>query len=115
MTDDTPKDDKWRGFVNITLDESDKAAVKKQVFDAAAAFHYLVSLISEGYKVTLSQDRKNQDAILISATGREANQGLTMTQRHALPEVAVTAHYYAHVVKTNQEWPFEDDEEAWTW
>jgi hypothetical protein len=102
---------KWIGFSDVRLTDGDKAAIKAADWDDYKAALYLVGLAQEGYRCTLSWDEDNH-CFVVSATGIDGNEnvGLTMSQRHADFATAVCAHWYAHVEKTDRQWPLPNQQ-----
>lgn len=95
---------KWRGFSNIPLTSAQKKVAKALKWGPAECFGYLLSLLDDGYKVTLTMDGES-GAYTVSATGRVDNAGLTMTQRHSKLETACMAHATAHLQVSETRWP----------
>lgn len=94
---------KWRGFVEVDLKEEDKKAIKKRKWSAADCMAYLEELAKHNYKVSISLDTNN-DAYIVSATGKDENAGWTMSQRHGNLWTAINAHAYAHLEVTFGDW-----------
>lgn len=96
--------DEWKGFVNIHLTEQDKKEVNGKLLTRVKAFDFLKEMAETGYKVSLTWSL-DFETWIVALTGKDGpNKGLTMTQRHAKFETAVTALYYAHVMLTDGDW-----------
>ncbi len=54
-----PSNPNFRGFINYTLTEDDKAAVKRIEFSDADAISWLEKSVDSGYKLTINYDSYN--------------------------------------------------------
>jgi len=90
----------WQGYVNIRLEKADKAEIKKRAekVKPAELWAFVLDCVNHGYQFSVSPDPEN-GAMIATLTGKDEaalNAGLSMSQRHADPAVAVTALMYAH-------------------
>lgn len=97
----------WRGFVNIELFSQDKKAIKEMRKKHDTLWPLITDLLQSGYKITFTQDFEN-DCVICSFTGwddmTKPNDGITMTQRHADPQIAFLAALFVHMEKTGGDW-----------
>jgi len=71
----------WNGFVNCELTAEDKATFKVWDVDFGDAFDLLVGRVTEGYRLSVSHNKKN-DSFIASLTGSEDcgdNAGYTLS------------------------------------
>lgn len=100
------QDDGWRGFVNVELNDAQKAAVKAMRADIQKCWAVVFDLVEGEYKMSLSLDAKN-NAYVFSMTARrekDVNQGLTLTSRGGTVEGAVASFVYKHSVVLEGDW-----------
>lgn len=67
-----PPAKQWNGFVSCELTAEDKATFKVWDVDFGDAFDLLVGRVTEGYRFSLSHNKKN-DSFIASLTGSEDN------------------------------------------
>lgn len=106
----------WEAFVNIRLETNHKKEIKDRVEKLALddLLLWLFERVDDGYKITLSPDFDNGAVVatMTGATKDNRNAGLSMSQRHADPIVALVAMRYAHdVIASGGEW----EQAQWDW
>lgn len=92
--------DGWRGFVNVELTTEQKLEAKKLLNDAPRVWDNIFSLISEGYKMTLSYDdaRSAYNLSMTCRAERDPNKGLTLSGRGGTEHSAAASFWYKHRV-----------------
>lgn len=89
---------KWKGFVNLRLNQEEKMAIKENTLDESECFAALRDMATDGYKVSLSYSI-SEDVFTVSATGAyqgRPNAGITMSLRHRDVEVACSGLIWCH-------------------
>lgn len=93
-------------FVEGYLDEVDRKWLEDNMDSAADCVLELVSQISEGYKLSVSYDRKSERflASLACSDNGSADFGKILTSRGASPLAATFALWYRHYRKFQFGW-----------
>lgn len=84
---------KWKGFVPISLNSQEKAAVKEGLLSPEGCWQFVQDMATAGYKVSLSYSIP-EDVFTIALTGvyqEKPNAGLTVSQRHKDCDVVASA------------------------
>jgi hypothetical protein len=103
---------KWQGFVNIALTKEEKKAIKAQLLEEATGFEFLMNVVTDGYKSSISYSVP-EDTYTVSLTGLyqgKPNAGITMSMRHKELITALTALSWCH----EQAGTFGEWSERWT-
>jgi hypothetical protein len=92
-------------FVNVTITAIEQAAIKAANFDLPTMDESLNALFSDGYKLSLRYDERNDCfcAWLIGAVG-SANVGLTLTGRGSTVSKSIKQLLYIHHVMLEKDW-----------
>lgn len=99
----SPRDKKsdyvWQGFVDIPLSEAQKADFKSWNVEADDILAAVASVVTDGYKVTLSHDEKHgtYQASLTCLADGDPNRGFTMSGRAGDPLKALAVALYKHL------------------
>lgn len=101
-----PDDTAWRGFVQCELSDLDKQHVRELLAAGETAWEYLLALVVEGYKLTLSFDYSNSSwvASLTCKRSSDPNVGLTLTARGGTVVGAMVALFYKDDAVLKREW-----------
>jgi len=97
--DPKPGESQWLGFVDIPLSDADKARIPELGIEGERAFNFLEEMIEDGYKITLSQDKKHS-CYIATATGQHTesgNDGYSLSGRGPSTAGAVAALAYKHI------------------
>lgn len=106
----------WKGFIDCELTTEDKYLLKTT--DATHDYPPLptiTKLVEDGYKFSLSFDKKN-DTYIASLTDQDfasPTEGYTLTGRGGEPIKAITALLFKHFIKLEDGWitPAEQDDD----
>jgi hypothetical protein len=100
----------WRGYVDYTLKDSDKAmflewASGKDVWD-----NEVPSLVEDGYKVSVSHDSYHSTCIgtIYCPIAGHENAGWCLTARHSDPGTAIYRVVFLHFIVLEGNWNTED-------
>jgi len=100
-------DAQWGGFINIRVDDADKAAFELWYVDhRAEVIAALDDLMGEGMKVSLSYDHENE-CYICSFTGRGWLAGTSrwcMTTRAGTFDESIALALYKHFVMAEADW-----------
>lgn len=101
-----PQNDGWKGFVNVELNEVDKAQVRALVNDMNAVWYVVWDLVDRGYKLTISFDASHDvyNCSMTCRADREPNQGLTLSGRGGTVQAAVASFVFKHQTLLGGSW-----------
>jgi len=93
----------WKGFINISLSNTHKQAIKDNTLGINEAYSFLESIGLEGYKVSLScePDSSTWTVAVTQSYSHLPNPGYAFSMRHKDLQVAISAVYYVHVVMSD--------------
>lgn len=92
-------------FVNTSLDDDVKAKIKEAPWDIEAFNNAMVKLMSDGYKLTVRYDAKNDCfAAWLVAPPNGSNKGYILAGRGSTPFKAVKQVSYIHFVVYDGDW-----------
>jgi hypothetical protein len=96
----------WRGFVDCDLSQADKDGIRALLQDFPDAWAWLMGMVFEGYKMSLSYDHNNSSYVLALTCWRasDKNNGLTLTARGGKLESAVVSIWYKDTVMLKGAW-----------
>ncbi len=96
-------------FVNITLSKEQLSAVKAESWDMSMTDNVLNKLLSDGYKVTMRYDDRNDcfACWLIPSAGSE-NAGYILAGRGSTPSKAIKQLAFLHFKVFDEVWGSED-------
>jgi hypothetical protein len=89
---------KWQGFVNVSMTQEEKRAVKAGLMGEGDGFEFLMNAATAGYKCSISYSIA-EDVYTVSLTGQyqeKPNAGITMSMRHRELMVALSALRWCH-------------------
>ena len=93
-------------FVNISLNDKEKAQLKSQPFTLDDLDNAALRLSQEGYKISLSYDSKHNcySAFLFPTATCQSNKGLMLSGKGSTPVKALKQLFYGHYVQLREEW-----------
>lgn len=106
----------FKGFVNIPLDESDKARISETANDYDV-FGDLSTLTLTGYKVGLAYDTYSSavQATLTCHAPDDPNFGYAISSRNPDPRLALVSVVFKHFEKCNGVWQGVDRPAPTNW
>jgi len=96
----------WKGFVNVTLTDKEKTAIKAMEVTDDDLFDCLLTVIDAGHKVTITR-KKDSPAAVVSFTGTDAenkNFGYTLSSFAPQLRDAVKVNFYKHHYILSGDW-----------
>lgn len=96
----------WIGFIDVPLNDDDKAAIRAMRELPAPAWETVWDLVEGGYKLSISFDAQH-DLYTFSMTAKrtgDVNAGLTLTGRGASYTGAMCSFVHKHLVKLEGDW-----------
>jgi len=93
-------------FINYELDKTAQAACKAWSLTSESAFHALLGLLDEGYRVTLKFDDYSDSyaSFMQQQAAEGVNYGFTLTGRGSTPEKALKQLLYKHFEVMGELW-----------
>lgn len=93
-------------FIDVQLDEKGREKLKAWYASLTDQETLVDELLSEGYKITMSWDTRNQcySAFLVPSSEKSPNWGMILTARSGNWYRAVVALYYKHKLMLKGDW-----------
>jgi len=98
--------DGWKGFVNVELNDLQKAECKLWRAHPEKIWNVIWDLEAAGYKLTISCDDRNgtHNVSMTCREPKDINMGMTLTGRGGDVQSAVAAFAYKHSVILEGDW-----------
>lgn len=106
---------RFNKFINISLTVEQKKDLAQSEPLVAFPLELLFDLVEEGFKVSLSEDKRNNSYRCSLTDGREGSphEGFTMSGRGRYPAAAWASVCYRHYVICQQDWStFQESDEG---
>lgn len=100
-------------WINVDLDNAQKAALRDLDVDVATIDHWLDLAIDDDLNLSIKHDIKNDCFVarLLPTDAESPYNGLAMASRGSTPYRALIRLLYNHGVVTNQDWGLWDEDE----